>query len=167
MRTSDPPVPDVPAESPRVTSATAAADPGGEDGGEERDDNDASPRGRLRPNEAERGSRLVHERAAARLPLGGILRHGAREYLVDGGGNARPTLAGARRLLLEVGVHDRDVGGAGERERAGERLEQEAAERVHVGTSVHLSRRGSARARRSRRFPSAARQWAGRRRRSA
>ena len=35
-------------------------------------------------------------------------------------------------------VHDRNIGRARERERAGERLEQEAAERVHVSTSVDL-----------------------------
>ena len=102
MRTSDPPVADVPAESPRVTSATAAADPRGEDGGEQRDDHDASPRGRLRPYEAERGSRLLHEAPQLGCRSAGSFAMARASTSSTAGGSALPALAGARRLLLEV-----------------------------------------------------------------
>ena len=50
----------------------------------------------------------------------------------------RPALARGRRLLVEVGVDDRDLGDAGERDGARERLEEQAAERVDVGAPVDL-----------------------------
>ena len=75
---------------------------------------------------------------AALRPLVRVLGHGPGENVVDRCGNALAALARARRRLLQVGVDDRDVGRPGERQGSGERLEEQAAERVDVRSSVDL-----------------------------
>ena len=137
MRTIDPPVTAGPGEAPPVASTTAATDTA---------TSAAAPiaasarrrrpgSGRTSPSASRASSTRSPQR---RLPSGRVLRHRAGQDVVDAHGELRTPLADPRRLLLEVRVHDRDIGRARERERAGERLEQEAAERVHVSTSVHL-----------------------------
>ena len=97
-----------------------------------------APSGRLGTYEPERLTRLVDESAAARLAVRRVLRHRARKHVVDGGGEpGRRSLArggSSSRCAYTTATSEAPVNG----QRAGERLEEEAAERVDVGTSVHL-----------------------------
>ena len=80
----------------------------------------------------------VDELAARRGPVLAILRHRPREDVVERLREARPTLARARSVLLEVRVDHGDVGATLERQRSGQRLEEQAAERIDVGPAVDL-----------------------------
>ena len=76
------------------------------------------------------------ERAAAREPVVGRLRHGRRDDGVERRGHPRPDLAGERGLFVHVGVHGRQLALACERRLAGEALEEHAAQGVDVGPRV-------------------------------
>ena len=76
---------------------------------------------------------LGHQRAGGRLALRRVLGQRAADDLVDRERQVRPLLARPRRRLGEVRVHDRRVGVARERHRAGEALVEHRAERVDVG----------------------------------
>ena len=67
----------------------------------------------------------------------GALRHGRADDLVELGRQSRHELGGARRGLEEVRRHRGVDPLRHERDPAGERMEQEAAEAVHVGAGVH------------------------------
>ena len=90
-------------------------------------------RRRLAPERRGGGGR---ERAAAREPVVGRLRHGRRDDGVERGGHLRPGLAGERGRLVHVGVDGRELAVAGERRLAGEALEEHAAQRVDVRPRV-------------------------------
>ena len=65
-----------------------------------------------------------------------LLGQRAGDHRVELGRQLADPLAGLRRRLLEVREHDGDVGVADERDLAGEALEEQAPERVHVGAGV-------------------------------
>ena len=84
----------------------------------------------------ERAPRGIDELAAGRVPLVRRLRQRGREDGVERLRELGPHLGEARRRLVQVGEDDRQLALALERPRAGEALEEDAAERVDVGAAV-------------------------------
>ena len=82
-----------------------------------------------------RGAREVAGRGVA---LGRLLRHRGADHGVERGGHRRVERARGGRRIAEVRVHLRQLGVARERDAAGQRMEEDAAERVDVGARVGL-----------------------------
>ena len=95
----------------------------------------AAPACRPRP---ERGARVGHQRRARLASSGRILGQRSRDHGVQRDRQHRCPVTHARRRRLQVPVDDRRLVGPGERDLAGEALEQHAAERVHVSGRARL-----------------------------
>ena len=87
----------------------------------------------------DRGEHGLGERARRRRPVLAVLRERVLDRGVERDGQLRPRVAQRRRRVLEVRDHLLQVAVAVERRRAGERLEQHAGERVHVGPAVDVA----------------------------
>ena len=96
----------------------------------------AAPPGAARALAPERRRARLGERAAAREPVVGRLRHGRHDDGVERRGDPRPGLAGERRRFVHVGVHGRQLALASERRLAGQALEEHAAQGVDVRPRV-------------------------------
>ncbi len=78
------------------------------------------------------------EVAGAGVAVGGILGHAAGDDAVEGGGNARAELAGARDGLTQVRGHQGGEAVGTVRGAAGQTLVQHTRQRVDVGAVGHL-----------------------------
>ncbi len=86
----------------------------------------------------QRGPRGARQVAGGGVALAGLLGHGGADDGVERGGDGRVERARGGRRVAQVGVHLRQLGVARERDAAGERVEEDAAERVDVGARVGL-----------------------------
>jgi hypothetical protein len=86
-----------------------------------------------RKREAERGTGVVDERVARLVPLSRLLRERAAEHRIE-----RRVRRQLRRVLLHVRPEGLGLGRTAERGRAGEKLVEDAGERVLVGAAVEL-----------------------------
>ena len=89
---------------------------------------------------AQRGARCLHQLCAGRPAAFRVLVERAREHGVQCPGQPSSPLADAQRRFLQVSVDHGGLRRPVERRRAGQALEQEAAERVEVRAGVGIAR---------------------------
>ena len=94
--------------------------------------------GRGRDLALERRQSCAREVARRRVALLRRLRHRGADHDVEAGRDAGGERACRRRGIVEVRVHLRQLGVARERHAAGERVEEDGAQRVHVGARVRV-----------------------------
>ncbi len=117
----------------RHATVTAREEEASEGGGDQRDPDGGHSDGpgvAFRLGDPERLAGVGDELAAGRVAVGGVLREGFGEYLLEAGQGGR--------VVFELGEQGGGVGAAAERRLAGEALVEEAAERVDVGAAVDL-----------------------------
>ena len=90
-------------------------------------------RGHTRRRRGDRGARRAQRLPRARRPLSGLLGQHPPQHVVERVREARAGVGRRRRRLEAMRPQRRDLGVARERDAAGERLEQHAAERIDVG----------------------------------